>query len=436
MDMRYFNEKAECMPREELEKLQGARLVETVKRVYASVPSYRKKMDEAGITPEDIRGREDLKKLPFTVKQDLRDNYPFGLLAVPMKDIARVHASSGTTGKLTVVGYTKHDLDVWEEIVARCLAMAGGTEEDIINVCYGYGLFTGGLGVHGGAQKLGATVVPMSTGNTARQVMLLKDFQSTGLCCTPSYALYIGEELKKEGYSAKDLNLKFGCFGAEPWSDEIRKRIEDALGLEAFDIYGLSEIMGPGVAMDCKAHNGKHIWEDHFIAEVIDPVTLEPLPYGSQGELVISTITKEGLPILRYRTKDLCTLYNEPCACGRTHVRIGRIVGRSDDMLIVRGVNVFPSQIETVLLKLTDQILPYYQIVVDRVRDQDTLEVQVEMSEHLFSDEIKQIELLKNRLEKDLLSMLGISAKVKIVEPYTLPRTEGKAKRVVDKRVI
>lgn len=431
-----FNQKMETMPRAQLKDLQLQRLKTVVQREYDNVPAYRKKMDDAGIVPGDIKSLEDITKLPFTVKQDLRDGYPFGMFAAKRADIVRLHASSGTTGKLTVVGYTQNDIDVWSELMARCLSMAGADKNSAIHVAYGYGLFTGGLGAHYGAEHLGAVSIPASSGNTKRQIMLMRDFGADVLCCTPSYALYLAEEMKNEGLTPADFNLKAGVFGAEPWSEAMRSEIEDKLKIKAYDIYGLSEIMGPGVSMECPEKNGAHLWEDHFIAEIIDPKTLQPLSYGEEGELVITTITKEGIPMIRYRTRDITTLMPETCACGRTHVRMKRIVGRSDDMLIIRGVNVFPSQIETVIMNVGKSIEPHYQLIVERVEGRDCMEVQIEMSEELFSDRVSAIEAVKCRLEKDLQSMLGISARVTLCSPQSLPRSEGKAKRVIDKRIV
>lgn len=429
----YFNEKIETASREELEKIQSERLVNTVKRVYDNVPAYRKKMDEAGIKPEDIKSVADLEKLPFTYKQDLRDNYPYGLFACPMKDVVRIHASSGTTGKQTVVGYTKNDLDMWSECVARAIVAAGGSKEDIIHVAYGYGLFTGGIGIHDGATKLGASVIPASTGNTARQLMMFKDFGSTILCCTPSYAMYLADSLEQHGMTKDDISLKIGIFGAEPWTPGMRQQIEEKLGIVAHDIYGLSEVAGPGVSFDCECQNGLHINEDNFIAEIIDPETGKVLPYGEQGELVFTCITKEALPLIRYRTRDITSLNIEKCGCGRTLVRMSKVTGRSDDMLIIRGVNVFPSQVESVLLTIKE-VAPYYQLVVDRKNNLDTLEVRVEMNENIFSDSVKAIVGIENEIRKKLDSVLGISAKVTLVEPHTIERSEGKAKRVIDNR--
>ena len=422
------------MPREELRKLQSQLLVKQVKRVYENVECYRNRMDAAGIKPEDIHGIEDLSKLPFSYKRDLRDYYPYGLFAVPMKDIVRVHASSGTTGKRIVVGYTRNDLDMWAECVARMMTAVGLGAEDIVQVSYGYGLFTGGLGAHQGAEKLGATVIPMSSGNTALQIQTMVDFGATAICCTPSYALYLGEEAERLGVT-NQLKLKAGIFGAEPWTEEMRTQIEAKLGIKAYDIYGLSEILGPGVACECECQAGMHVWEDHFIPEIIDPDTGEVLPEGSTGELVFTTITKEGFPVIRYRTRDICSLNYEPCACGRTHVRMRKPTGRSDDMLIIRGVNVFPSQIEEVLLNVShNDITPNYQIIVDRVNNTDTFDVNVEMSEQLFADDVKSIEAIEKTITEKLRSTLGIGAKVHLVNPKSIQRSEGKAKRVIDKR--
>ncbi len=431
----YWNEQMETMDLEQLRQLQGERLKATVKRVYENVPYYAEKMRQAGITPDDIRGVEDLKKLPFTYKTDLRDNYPFGTFAVPLNQVVRVHASSGTTGKQTVVGYTRNDIDTWSECMARSFANIGVTHEDIVHVAYGYGLFTGGLGAHYGAERLGATVIPVSGGNTQRQIQLLKDFGATVLCCTPSYALYIAEEMKEAGITKDDLKLKYGVFGAEPWSEEMKVQIEEKLGIKAYDIYGLSEIMGPGVSMNCTEQCGLHIWADHFIPEIIDPETGEVLPEGEKGELVFTCITKEALPLIRYRTKDLSVLHWAKCACGRTHPRMEKVTGRSDDMLIIRGVNVFPSQIESVLLKYTE-VEPHYMIIVDRIDNLDVMEIQIEMTQAFFSDEVKQIENLERRLKHDIESTLGINAKIRLVEHKTIQRSEGKAKRVIDKRNI
>lgn len=432
---RYWNAEIETMDIEALKKLQGERLKATVETVYQNVPFYAERMKRAGVTPADINGIEDLKKLPFTYKTDLRDNYPFGAFAVPMEQIVRVHASSGTTGKMTVVGYTKHDIETWAECMARCLVSVGVTSKDIVHVAYGYGLFTGGFGIHYGIERVGATVVPVSGGNTKRQVELLRDFKATVLCCTPSYALYIADEMAEMGVKKEDLCLRLGIFGAEPWSEEMRQQIEDRLGLKAYDIYGLSEVMGPGVAINCEERNGLHIQADHFIPEIIDPETEEVLPEGSKGELVFTCITKEALPLIRYRTRDLTVLDWHRCACGRTTPRIQKVTGRSDDMLIIRGVNVFPSQVESVLLKYTE-VEPHYLIIVDRKDNLDVMEIQIEVTNGLFSDEVRKLEILERTITNDLASTLGIHAKVRLVEQKTLQRSDGKAKRVIDRRKI
>lgn len=428
-----FNPQVEAMPREELRKLQLERLQNTVKRVYENVPFYKQKLQQKGVEPGDIKSLEDIRLLPFTVKQDLRDTYPFGLFAAPMEDVVRIHASSGTTGKPTVVGYTQTDIDNWAELIARCVAMAGGTKGDVVQVAYGYGLFTGGLGLHYGAEKLGAAVIPISGGNTKRQLMLMEDFGTTILACTPSYALFLAEEAREDGLDLINSGLKAGIFGAEPWSENMRREIEKAMGIKALNIYGLSEIMGPGVSMECECQCGMHVMEDFFIPEIIDPETGEVLPYGSKGELVFTTITKEAFPLLRYRTRDISVLREEKCDCGRTFVRMERVMGRSDDMLIIRGVNVFPSQIESVLLEI-GETEPHYMLVVDRQGNLDNLEVWVEVSEKMFSDEVRKLEELEKKLHHEIASVLGISAKIKLVEPKTIPRSEGKAKRVFDKR--
>lgn len=421
------------MSREQMRELQGERLRKTVHKVYHSTPFYRGKMQELGITPDDIKTVDDIVKLPFTTKQDLRDNYPFGMFAVPMSEIVRLHASSGTTGLPTVVGYTRKDISVWSEMIARCLAAYGTSHSDIFSVSYGYGLFTGGLGMHYGVENLGATVIPMSTGNTKKQIQLLRDFGATAIACTPSYALYLAESIKSSGFPASDFKLKIGIFGAEPWTDSMRKDIEAKLGINAYNIYGLSEIMGPGISHECEMKDGSHIIEDHFLPEIIDPETLEPLAYGEQGELVFTTITKEGIPLLRYRTKDLCSLTDEACACGRTNVRMSRIMGRSDDMLIIRGVNVFPSQIESIILEL-EELEPHYLIIVDRVNNLDIFEIQVEVREDYFSDEMGKMMNIKKKIASKIHSMLGLNPDIKLVEPRTLERSEGKAVRVIDKR--
>lgn len=429
---RYYSPEIETAPREKIVALQNERLATTVRRVYENVPFYRSKMEQSGVTPDDIRTIDDLHKLPFSYKQDLRDTYPYGLFAVPMKDVVRLHASSGTTGKQIVVGYTRNDLDVWDECVARALTAAGCTDEDIVHVSYGYGLFTGGLGADGGAKRIGATTIPVSSGNTQRQVTILKDFGSTILCCTPSYALHIAEVLYASGYTKDDIKLKAGVFGAEPWTNEMRRQIEDMLGLTAYDIYGLTEIIGPGVAFECKEQTGMHVNEDHFIVEVIDPDTGEVLPEGTQGELVFTCITKEAFPILRYRTRDIGVITRGKCSCGRTLVKMTKPRGRTDDMLIIRGVNVFPSQIETVLLE--KGYTANYQIVVDRANNFDSIEVQVEISNEIFSDTVRGLAERAKDLAAALKTLLGVTAKVTLLEPNSIPRSEGKAVRVIDKR--
>ncbi|NDW19835.1 phenylacetate--CoA ligase [Dysgonomonas sp. 216] len=429
-----WNKPKECMTLEEKRNLQGERLRKLVERVYHSTPFYRQKMQEMNITPADIQTVDDIVKLPFTTKQDLRDNYPYGLFAVPMSQIVRLHASSGTTGSPTVVGYTRRDLSIWAEMTARCLSAYGADQNDIFSVAYGYGLFTGGLGLHYGVEHLGATVIPMSSGNTAKQIKLMHDFGATALGCTPSYALYLAEAMAKTDIPREDFKLRIGILGAEPWTENMRKEIEAKMGIDAYNIYGLSEVMGPGVSHECQYKDGSHIIDDHFLPEIVSPDTLEQLPYGEQGELVFTTLTKEGLPLLRYRTKDLCTLTDEVCKCGRTSVRMGRIVGRSDDMLIIRGVNVFPSQIESVILEM-EEFEPHYMLVVDRANNLDTLEVQVEVRDGFYSDEVMKMVDLKKKIAHRLQSVLGISADIKLVEPYTIKRSEGKAQRVIDKRV-
>ncbi|NTU54424.1 MAG: phenylacetate--CoA ligase [Chlorobiaceae bacterium] len=428
-----WNEHHECMERQQLTELQGQRLRDMVERIYFNVPFYRNRLQEMGIEPGDIRSIEDLQKLPFTTKQDLRDNYPFGLFAVPQHDVVRLHASSGTTGKSTVVGYTHNDIMMWAEVVARSLTMAGITRNDIVQVAYGYGLFTGGLGVHYGAEKIGASVIPISGGNTKKQLQLLEDFGSTAIACTPSYAAYLGEALVEEKIDRSKLKLRAGIFGAEPWTEEMRTQIQHLLGLKAYDIYGLSEVIGPGVSMECACQKGMHIFEDHFIPEIIDPETCEVLPYGTLGELVFTTVTKEAMPLMRYRTRDLTRLHFEQCDCGRTLVRMEKCVGRSDDMLIIRGVNLFPSQVESVLLEMSET-RPHYLLVVDRENNLDTLEIQVEVEEQFFSDEVKELEGLRKRIQSNLASTLGLHAAVRLVEPGTIERSMGKAQRVVDKR--
>ena len=427
-----WNETKECMSRDQIYHLQSARLKKLVRRVYHKVEFYRKKMQEIGIEPGDISGLEDLHKLPYTTKEDLRDNYPFGLFAVPQTEVIRLHASSGTTGKATVVGYTRKDVDIWQECVTRVLAMAGIGATDKLQVAYGYGLFTGGLGLHYGAENLGATVIPMSTGNTKKLITMMLDFETTAIACTPSYLLHVAEVLEESG-KIDDIELKVAICGGEPWTDKMREQIEGKLNLKAYDIYGLSEIIGPGVAADCKYHNGLHVYEDHFLPEIINSDTLESCQDGEVGELVFTTLTKEALPLIRYRTGDLSSIDYDKCQCGRTMARIERCKGRTDDMLIVRGVNVFPSQVETALLEL-GETKPHYQLIVDRVNNLDILEVHVEVEERFFSDEIRELERLTNKIRKVLQSALGLSVKVKLVEPKTIERTHGKSNRVIDRR--
>ena len=430
-----WNEKIECSTREEMEQLQSERLSETVRRVYHNVPAYRKKMQEKGLLPDDIRSISDLTKLPFTNKSDLRDSYPFGMFTVPLSEIVRVHASSGTTGKPTVVGYTRKDLNMWSEVVTRALCMAGVQKKDVVQIAYGYGLFTGGLGIHYGTENLGATVIPISGGNTMKQIQLMQDLGTTAIACTPSYALYLAEALADSGIDPGSLKLRVGIFGAEPWSENMRKEIEAKLKIRAIDIYGLSEVIGPGVSCECEEQAGMHVNEDHFVPEIIDPETLKPMPPGETGELVFTTITKEGFPLIRYRTRDLTRLNYEKCACGRTLVRMEKCLGRSDDMLIIRGVNVFPSQIESVLLEMSETE-PHYLLIVSREGNLDKLELMVEVQEQFFSDEIKVLEGLRKRITDNIQSTLGISVDVKLVEPKTIERSMGKAKRVIDNRKI
>ena len=426
----------EKMPREELQALQLKRLQSLVSRVHEKVPYYRAKMDNAGVRPGDIQHLSDLKHLPFTTKEDLRKNYPFGLFTVPMEDVVRVHASSGTTGKPTVVGYTKDDISLWAELMARSLTAAGTTKKDMIHNAYGYGLFTGGLGAHYGAEALGATVIPISGGQTKRQITIMQDFGSTVLLSTPSYALNLADAIVDAGINPADLSLKVGIFGAEPWSENMREELEKKLQLKAIDIYGLSEIIGPGVAIECiEEQKGLHIFEDHFLPEIVDAETFEPVPTGESGELVFTTLTKEAFPVIRYRTKDISRLIDTPCSCGRTSYRMPKVTGRTDDMLIIRGVNVFPSQIEHVLMSVKG-VEPHYQIVVDRQGSMDTMEVQVEVSDSLFSDEIKALEQLSRRIQAEIKDLIGSSCKVTLVEPKTIKRSEGKAQRVIDKRNI
>lgn len=432
--MSYLNKDIETMPREQLKALQLERLQKQIAHTYERVECFRNRMDEKGLKPEDIQSLEDLAKVPFSYKKDLRDYYPFGLFAEPLKNVVRFHASSGTTGKRIVVGYTREDLDVWAECAARMMVSLGITDEDIVQVSYGYGLFTGGFGVHSAAEKIGCAVIPMSSGNTKLQIQNMVDFGATVLCCTPSYAMHLGEEVNRAGLKDK-LKLKYGIFGAEPWTESMRAEIEKSLGLKACDIYGLTEVIGPGVACECSEKAGMHIWEDHFLAEIIDPDTGEVLPEGSTGELVFTSLTKQAFPVIRYRTRDICRLEYAPCKCGRTHLRMCKPQGRSDDMLIIRGVNVFPSQIEEVLLKTSGgDLTPNYQIVVDRINNSDTFDVNVEMSEALFADEVRSIESIEKRITSELRSTLGIGAKVHLVNPKSIERSEGKAKRVIDKR--
>ena len=432
--MPMYQPEIETMPRDQLKKLQGERLCKQVQRMYARVPLFRRRMQEAGLGPDDIHGLEDLPKIPFSYKKDLRDEYPYGLFAEPLENIVRLHASSGTTGKQIVVGYTRGDLERWAECICRMFAAIGMDTSSRIQNAFGYGLFTGGFGIHSAGEHYGATVIPISAGNTQRQMNTMVDFGATTLTCTPSYAMYLAESVEEAGLRDK-IQLKQGIFGAEPWTENMRQEIQNKLGIKAYDIYGLTELMGPGVAYECDQQAGMHICEDHFIAEIIDPETGEVLPEGSTGELVFSSITKEGFPILRYRTRDICSLIYEPCACGRTHVRMRKPAGRSDDMMIIRGVNVFPSQIEEVLLKVSGgDLTPNYQIVVDRVNNTDTLDVNVEMSEQMFSDAIRSVERVERSIEAQLRSILGIGAKVHLRSPKSIERSEGKAKRIIDNR--
>jgi phenylacetate-CoA ligase len=433
MTKNIWNPHFETMPREEMRKVQSERLRDVVERVYYNVPYYRERMQSLGMGPENIASIDDLSKLPFTTKQDLRDNYPFGLFAVPMSEIIRVHASSGTTGKPTVVGYTRHDIGLWSEVMARTLTSAGAGKSDFIQIAYGYGLFTGGLGVHYGGEKIGASVIPISGGNTKRQLQLMKDFGSTVLACTPSYASYLAEAIEESGFNRDEFKLRVGVFGAEPWTENMRREIEKRLRIKAIDIYGLSEIIGPGVSFECEHQCGLHINEDHFIPEIIHPDTLEVLPEGELGELVFTTVTKEGLPIIRYRTRDLTRLNFETCACGRTLVRMNKCTGRSDDMLIIRGVNLFPSQIESVLLEM-DETTPHYLLVVDRINNLDTLLLQVEVEDRFYQDKISELQALRLKIQHQIESATGLSVTVKLVEPKTIERSEGKAKRVIDNR--
>lgn len=428
-----WNETIECMSRKEMHKLQGARLRKTVERIYHNCEPYRKRMQEVGVVPGDIETIDDIIKLPFTSKQDLREHYPFGLLSTPMSEIVRLHASSGTTGKPIVVGYTRNDLRIWDEVGARCFTAYGLGKQDVVQVSYGYGLFTGGLGAHGAVEMIGGTVIPMSSGNTQKQIMLMHDFQAVGLACTPSYALYLADALADSGIPREEFKLRVGVFGAEPWTEEMRRELQEKLGIRAYDIYGLTEIIGPGVGHECSCQNGTHLCEDHFYPEIIDPGTGEPLPPGEMGELVFSTLTKEGMPLLRFRTRDLTRLNYEICECGRTSVRMERILGRSDDMLIIRGVNVFPSQVEAVICQLPE-LEPHYKLIVDRVNNLDTFEVHVEVKETYYSDEMNRMLNLRKQITHRLQSVLGISPDVRLVEPRSIERSQGKARRVEDRR--
>lgn len=432
MEQRYYQKEIETMPLEQIRALQSEKLVKQVKHVWENVAPYRKMMEEKGVTPDDIHGIEDLHKLPFITKDTLRETYPYSMLAVPLSECVRIQSTSGTTGKRVIAYYTQKDVDLWEDCCARAIVAAGGTKEDVVQVCYGYGLFTGGPGLNGGSHRVGSLTLPMSSGNTERQIQFMMDLKSTILCCTPSYAAYIGESLKEQGYKPEDNSLKAGIFGAEPWTEEMRRDIEASLGIKAYDIYGLTETSGPGVSFECVEQNGMHINEDHFIAEIIDPETGEVLPEGSRGELVFTSLDKEAFPLLRYRTRDICVLSRKPCSCGRTHVRMSKPMGRSDDMMIIRGVNVFPSQIETVLLN--GGYAPNYQIVVDRANNNDTLDVYVELSPEQFTDTVSGITAREKELAAAMRTMLGIGAAVHLVAPKTIARSEGKAVRVIDKR--
>ena len=432
MEKRYYQKEIETMPVEEIKKLQSEKLVKQVRHVYDNVPYYRNLMDEKGVKPEDIHGIEDLHKLPFLSKADLRDAYPYGLLAKPLADCVRIQSTSGTTGRRVVAFYTQKDIDLWEDCCARAIVAAGGTNEDVCQVAYGYGLFTGGPGLNGGSHKVGCLTLPMSSGNTERQIQFMTDLKATILCCTPSYAAYIGETLQEMGYKPEDIPLKAGIFGAEPWTEEMRRGIESVLGIKAYDIYGLTETTGPGVSFECSEQTGMHINEDHFLAEIIDPDTGEVLPEGSKGELVFTSLDKEAFPLLRYRTRDICVLTRKPCSCGRTHIKMSKPMGRSDDMMIIRGVNVFPNQIETVLLNEGYQ--PNYQIVVDRVGNTDTFDINVEMNPDRFSDTVSGVTAQEKKLAAAMKTMLGINPAVHLVAPKSITRSEGKAVRVIDKR--
>lgn len=428
-----WNEAMECMRREDMRKLQGVKLRKVVERVYYNCEPYRKRMQEAGISPADINSIDDIVKLPFTSKKDLRDYYPFGLLSSPMSEIVRLHASSGTTGKPIVVGYTRNDLEIWNEVGARCFSAYGLGKNDVIQVSYGYGLFTGGLGAHNAVETIGGTVIPMSSGNTEKQIMLMHDFGAVGLACTPSYALFLADAMKESGIPREEFKLKVGVFGAEPWTEAMRLELQEKLGIKAYDIYGLTEIIGPGVGHECECQNGTHLCEDHFFPEIIDPETGESLPEGSHGELVFTTLTKDGMPLIRFRTRDLTNLIYEKCACGRTSVRMGRILGRSDDMLIIRGVNVFPSQVESVICEMPE-LEPHYMLYIDRINNLDTFEVHVEVKEEFYSDEMSKMMDLRKRIGHRLQSVLGIGPDIKLVEPRSIERSQGKAKRVIDRR--
>lgn len=428
----YFQPEIETASREKILDIQNEKIVKQVRHVYDNVKYYRKLMDAQGVSPDDIKSVDDIKKLPFLSKEDLRIAYPYGLLGTDLKNCVRIHSTSGTTGKRVVAFYTQHDIDLWEECCARAIVAAGGSGDDVCQVCYGYGLFTGGSGLHGGSHKVGCLTLPMSSGNTERQIQFMMDLGATILCCTPSYAAYLGESLAEAGYKPEDNKLKAGIFGAEPWTEEMRRSIEKSLGIKAYDIYGLTETSGPGVAFECEAQNGMHINEDHFYAEIIDPDTGEVLPDGEKGELVFTSLDKEAFPLLRYRTRDICVLSREKCPCGRTHVKMSKPMGRSDDMMIIRGVNVFPSQIEAVLLK--EGYPPNYQIIVDRVNNSDTLDIVVELPPEQFSDKVSDIQIKEKNLETAMRTMLGIGPKVHLVPPHSIERSEGKAKRIIDKR--
>ena len=428
-----WNKHKECMSRDEMHNLQSKRLQKLVALVYRNVPFYREKMQAMDLSPADIETIEDIVKLPFTTKQDLRDNYPYGLQAAAPSEIVRVHASSGTTGNPTIVGYTRRDLEVWAEGMARALTAYGVRKGDTFSVSYGYGLFTGGLGAHYGVERIGAAVVPASTGNTEKHLKLIKDLGVSGIACTPSYALYLAETMERMGIRTEDLNLRIGAFGAEPWTENMRQEIQERLGVKGYNLYGLSEVCGPGVSYECEAQNGSHICEDHFYPEIINPETLQPLPLGETGELVFTTLTKEGMPLLRYRTRDLCTLMGGTCSCGRTSVRMGRVMGRSDDMLIIRGINVFPSQVESVILSMAE-FEPRYMIVVDRKNNLDTMQVQVEVRKNFFNDDIGQMFQMRKALADKLKSVISIKADVKLMEPGSIERSQGKSVRVIDKR--